>query len=295
VATVSSGTTSERFGFVQRFRSELGAVFLCKWLNVSTSGFYAWLKRKESSRSISDKLLKSIIKRIYKINKGRYGSPRIYKVLKAQGHCIGRKRVKRLMRESGLVARVTRMTRRAPGLKRFKARGENRLLEHGNAKNINQVWVADATYLKVKGEWQYLATVMDQYSRRILGWSLSSTRTTKLTTDALKYALKKRGYPRGLIFHTDRGIEFTGHVFQALLNKYDFKHSLNRPGHCTDNAFMESFYHSLKGELIRGVVYKCIADLRSALSTYINQFYNAVRLHSGLNYLSPIEYERSLV
>jgi putative transposase len=149
--------------------------------------------------------------------------------------------------------------------------------------------------LKVKGEWQYLATVMDQYFRRILGWSLSSTSTTKLTTDALKYALKKRGYPRGLIFHTDRGIEFTGHVFQALLNKYDFKHSLNRPGHCTDNAFMESFYHSLKGELIRGVVYKYVADLRSSLSAYINQFYNAVRLHSGLNYLSPIEYERSLV
>ena len=295
MATVSSGTTSERFGFVQRFRSELGAVLLCKWLNVSKSGFYAWLKREESQRSVTDKSLKILIKRIYRESKERYGSPRIYKALKAQGYCIGRKRVERLMRESGLVARVTRVTRRAPGTNRFKARGENRLLEHGNAKEINQVWVADVTYLKVRGNWQYLATVMDQYSRRILGWSLSSTRTTRLSTDALKYALKKRGYPKDIIFHTDRGVEFTGHVFQELLNKYGFKHSLNRPGLCTDNAFMESFYHSLKGELIRGAVYKCVADLRSALSTYTNQFYNAVRLHSGLNYLSPIEYERSLV
>jgi len=133
---------------------------------------------------------------------------------------------------------------------------------------------------------------MDQYSRRIVGWSLSSTRTTRLTRDALGYALKKRGYPRGVIFHTDRGIEFTGFRFQSLLLAYDFKHSVNRPGCCTDNAFMESFYHSLKGELIRGAAFNCVAQLRKALSGYINKFYNAVRLHSGINYLSPIEYEQ---
>lgn len=133
---------------------------------------------------------------------------------------------------------------------------------------------------------------MDQYSRRIIGWSLSVTRTTQLTRDALSYALKKRGYPRGVIFHTDRGIEFTRFMLQSLLSQYDFKHSVNRPGCCTDNAFMESFYHSLKGELIRGSVFKCVSQLRKALCAYINKFYNTVRLHSGINYVSPIEYEQ---
>lgn len=198
------------------------------------------------------------------------------------------------MQQEGLKARVTRVTRRQPGMKRFKSKGENRLLEHGNATELNQVWVADVTYLKINGQWQYLATVMDQFSRRVLGWSLSATRTTKLTEAALGYALKKRNYPRGIVFHTDRGVEFTGSGFQKLLEKYQFEHSLNRPGHCTDNAFMESFYHTLKGELIRKSFFKTVKVLRRELSRYINKFYNSVRLHSGLGYLSPIEYERSL-
>jgi transposase InsO family protein len=235
------------------------------------------------------------VKRVFDQSHGRYGSPRVHKALQQEGFKVSRKRIERLMSEQGLQARVTKVTRRQPGLKRFKARGENLLLDHGNAIRINQVWVADVTYLKVKGEWQYLATVMDQYSRRILGWSLSATRTTKLSCDALTYALKKRDYPTGIIFHTDRGSEYTGNEFQKLLSKYDFKHSLNRAGHCTDNAFMESFYHSLKGELIRQTVFKSVGELRRSVSQYINQFYNTVRLHSGINYLSPIKFEQSLV
>ena len=157
---------------------------------------------------------------------------------------------------------------------------------------INQVWVGDVTYLKVNGRWQYLATVMDLYSRRIVGWSLSNSRTTALTITALTYGLKKRNYPKGVLFHTDRGIEYTGGEFQKLLKQHDFKHSLNRPGHCTDNAFMESFFHSLKAELIRGTIYRSATELRRSLATYINKFYNTVRLHSGLDYASPIEYEQ---
>ena len=157
---------------------------------------------------------------------------------------------------------------------------------------INQVWVADVTYLKLNGQWQYLATVMDLYSRRIIGWSLSATRTTELTCAALTYALRKRGYPTEVIFHTDRGIEYMGSGFQRLLNQQQFKHSVNRPKHCTDNAHMESFYHSLKAELIRGTVFRTLKAMRQALARYINQFYNAVRLHSGLDYLSPIQYEQ---
>jgi len=160
---------------------------------------------------------------------------------------------------------------------------------------IDQVWVTDVTYLKVNGRWHYLATVMDLYSRRIIGWSLSNTRTRKLTRSAMRYALKKRGFPEKVMLHTDRGIEYAGGEFQKLLKQYGFKHSLNRPGYCTDNAFMESFFHSLKAELIRGTVYNGVKQLRKALIKYINKFYNSVRLHSGLDYLTPIEFEQCAV
>lgn len=199
------------------------------------------------------------------------------------------------MQELKLKARVSRVTRIAPGRKLFVSQGRNRLLEQGETTHINQVWVADVTYLKVKGKWQYLATVMDQHSRKVLGWSLAETRTTKLTSNALKYALRKRDYPKNLILHTDRGIEFIGFDFQKILKKNRIKHSLNRPGHCTDNAFMESFFHTLKGELIRGTFFHTARELRRAISHYINQFYNRKRLHSGLEYQSPMNYEASLV
>jgi len=199
------------------------------------------------------------------------------------------------MKEAGLKGRVVRVTRRQPGLKRFQAKGENLLRKLAKPTGINQVWVADVTYLKANGRWQYLATVMDLYSRRIIGWSLSSTRTTKLTRTAMQYALKKRRFPKKVMLHTDRGIEYTGGEFQKLLNQHEFKHSLNRPGYCTDNAFMESFFHSLKAELIRGTVYNGVKQLRKALIKYINKFYNSVRLHSGLDYLAPIEFEQRAV
>lgn len=265
---------------------------MCDWLDVSASGFYAWENREASKRYHEDQQLLKHITRIYWKSDGRYGSPRVFNALQKQGIRVGKKRVERLMREAGLKGRVVRVTRRQPGLKRFQAQGENLLRKLAKPTDINQVWVADVTYLKVNGSWQYLATVMDLYSRRIIGWSLSNTRTTKLTRAAMRYALKKRNNPKGIMLHTDRGIEYTGREFQKLLNKYEFKHSLNRPGHCTDNAFMESFFHSLKAELIRGTVYHRVKQLRRALIKYINKFYNSVRLHSGLDYLAPIEFEQ---
>jgi len=266
--------------------------WLCEWLGVSTSGFYAWEKRAISKRAQEDQWLLEKIIEIYWQSEGRYGSPRVHQVLLSQGISIGRKRVERLMRKADLRARVVRVTRRQPGLKRFKAKGKNLRLEMDSPTAMNQVWVADVTYLKLNGQWQYLATVMDLYSRRIIGWSLSATRTMELTCSALTYALRKRGYPTDIVFHTDRGIEYMGADFQQLLSRQSFRHSVNRPGHCTDNAHMESFYHSLKAELIRGTIFNGVKAMRRALARYINRFYNAVRLHSGLDYVSPIQYEQ---
>ena len=177
-------------------------------------------------------------------------------------------------------------------MKQFKAEGENLRLHAPQVTGLNQQWVADLTYLKVKSRWYYLAVVMDVYSRRILGWSLSKKRTTDLTLSALRYALKGRRPKKDMIFHTDRGIEFAAFRFRDVLRDHGIKASLNRPGVCTDNAHMESFFHSMKAELIRGRTFHNEQELRYCLNSYINQFYNHKRLHSGIGYCPPAEFEQ---
>ena len=265
---------------------------LCQWLKVSRSGYYDWRNRGLSEHALQDIQLSQKIIKIHQASRGTYGSPRVHEALKKEGYNIGKKRVERLMRRHSLVGRVVKVTRRIPGLKQFKAKGENLRRLEPSASQLNQVWVGDVTYLKVKGQWYYLATVMDVYSRRILGWSLGKDRTVNLTLRALKYALKNRTPEKEMIFHTDRGIEYAAYRYQDELIKHGIRHSVNRPGYCTDNAHMESFYHSLKAELIRGRVFKNEHELRHSLNSYINQFYNHKRLHSGIGYLSPAEFER---
>jgi len=191
-----------------------------------------------------------------------------------------------------LVGRVVKVTRRAPGSKRFLASGDNLRLGAEPSTGVDQVWVADITYLKVKNRWMYLSVIMDLYSRRVIAWTLDERRTTDVTKCTLNYALKRRRPPPGLIFHSDRGVEYRGEVFQKILKLRGISHSLNRSGHCTDNAHMESFFHSLKAELIRGRRYVSEGQLRYDLVKYLNQFYNKKRLHSGIGYHSPMEYEQ---
>ncbi len=267
---------------------------MCEWLCVSRSGYYAWADRVVSARSIEDLELTRLIQKIYTESHGRYGSPRVQKALGKQGYSVGKKRVERLMREAGLVARVSKVTRRHVGTTRFYTRSENELLDVKQVEALNTVWVTDVTFIRYKGQWQYLATVMDRCSRRIIGWSLAARRNMSLTVNALKYALRARSYPSGVIVHSDRGVEFVGQEFQAVLKRYGLEHSANRAGCCTDNAHMESFYHTLKTELIRGSTFGSLKELRSTIGQYINHFYNKVRLHSGINYQSPVEYEERL-
>lgn len=229
---------------------------------------------------------------IHRKSRGVYGSPRVFKALRQQGVCVGKKRVERLMQSQGIRGRVVEVTRRQPGLKRFQASGENLRLNQPEATGLDQIWVADITYLKVGQRWLYLAAIMDLYSRRILGWSLGRNRTTDLTLKAFDYAMRRRGRRGPAIFHTDRGVEYVGRRYQGELKRNGIKPSVNRPRYCTDNAHMESFFHSLKGELIRGRRFETESDLRQALNSYINQFYNHQRLHSGIGYHPPVVYER---
>jgi transposase InsO family protein len=240
---------------------------------------------------MDDHDLSNKIVKIFHASRGTYGSPRVYQTLKKQGVAVGKKRVERLMRALKLRARVVKVTRRQPGLKCFKQRGENLRLAIPEPDSINQTWVADITYIKVKDTYKFLSVIMDLYSRRILSWSLTHTRTTDDTAKVLNRAIQMRRPNAGLIFHTDRGIEFTGKDFRKVLRKHHMQPSVNRLGFCTDNGHMESYFHSLKAELIRGRTFNSMKELRAALNSYINHFYNKKRLHSGISYCSPVEYE----
>lgn len=253
------------------------------------------MKRKPSQHSLDDVHLSTEIKKIHQENRGVYGSPRVHETLKKQGVSIGKKQVERLMQQQGLKGRVVLVTRRQPGLKRFCKQGDNLRLNQSAPYKMNQVWVSDITYIKVRETYRYLTVIMDLYSRRILSWSLTKTRTTQDTSAVLKRAIKARQPSEGLIFHTDRGIEFTGKIFRKELDKHKMNASVNRLGHCTDNGHMESYFHSLKAELIRGRKFTTMDELRYALNSYINHFYNNKRMHSGIGYCSPIEYEKIAV
>ena len=289
MATVSSASKTERFGFIAQFGSEFGVRYLCKWLDVSPAGFYKWRDRGLSDRAKANQALQLKIQRIYDDSRGSYGSPRVHAQLRREGEKVSRSRIERLMRQSGLVGRAARMYRRKASVKPFHASLPNLRLNRPGPKGINEQWVADITYLKVSGEWRYLAVVMDLYSRRIIGWTLSKNRTAQVTRAALRQALQTREVSPGLIFHTDRGVEYGAWLMQNELKKYGFLSSMNRAESVTDNAHMESFFKSMKTEIIKGVEFKSEHELRMALSSYINEFYNVARLHSGLGYKTPIE------
>ena len=228
---------------------------------------------------------------MYAASDGTYGSPRIQWALNEAGLKVSRKRVARLMRQAGLRARAARIYRTSPGSHAFFLAVPN----WGRTRPVqrpDQLWVADITYLKVLERWRYLAVVMDRYTRRIVGWSLGHNKTTQLTQRALSRAVANRRPRCGLVFHSDRGVEYAAYEFRTRLAALGIRQSMNRPGEPTDNAHMESFFHSLKTERLYGCTFATDAELRRALRTYI-AFYNQRRLHSALDYRSPANYERA--
>ena len=292
MARVSSGNKAERFGFIARLSSELGPGYLCKLFQVSPSGFYKWRVRGLSDRTKANQLLLDKIRRIYDESRGTYGSPRVHAQLRREGEVVSRSRVERLMRKACLVGKAARVYRRQATVKRLYESLPNLRLARGTPMGINEQWVGDVTYLKVSGEWRYLAVVMDLYSRKVIGWKLSKHRTAELTCAVLREALETRIVKPGLIFHTDRGTEYGAWLIQDELRKHGLLSSMNRAQAMNDNAHMESFFRSLKTEAIKGVEFKTEQELRLVLSSYINEFYNMTRLHSGLSYKTPIECDR---
>ena len=292
MAGVSSGSKTERFGFIDRFGSELGVRYLCDWLDVSYSGFYKWRKRGETARDRENRELAKKIEDIFFANHTNYGSPRVTMALHDRGIEVNHKRVERIMRESGLVGKAGRIYRRKALPEKFYTKMPNLKKDMPPPKTVDAQWVGDLTYLKVGSQWRYLAIVMDLYSRRVLGWALGENKTAELTRSALRQALRHRTVKAGLIFHTDRGSEYGAYLIQDELKRFGIRSSMNRPRYVTDNAHMESFFQSMKTECIYGSSFDSESQLRKTLSWYLDEYYNQQRIHTSIGGTNPLNYER---
>jgi putative transposase len=264
---------------------------MCALYGVTRAGFYASQVREPSARAQQDLQLLEQVRNAHERSRGFYGSPRVTGQLRLDGVAVGRRRVARLMRLAGLQGRSARLYRQSKVARRAFFASVPFRPEVTEATQPNEVWVGDVTYLKVAGQWRYMAAVMDRHSRRIVGWSLSHRRDAALTTQALRQSARNRQAAAGVTFHSDRGIEYAALEFRDQLTRLGMLQSMNRAGKMNDNAHMESFFHSMKTEELYGKTFHDDQQLRHTLSSYIT-FYNQQRLHSSLRYLAPATFEK---
>lgn len=280
-----------KYRFIESYRAVYPVGRMCQVLGVSRSGYYAWRERPASERKQSNLRLLLHVRAVYHESRRTYGSRRVYHELREQGIPCSRHRIARLMRQDGLRAmqrqRYKQTTRPNPRL----PVAPNVLNQDFTAQRPNQKWVADFTYIATAQGWLYLATVMDIFSRQIVGWSMSERQQTALVEDALQMALTRRCPPTGLLHHSDRGSQYASHNYQKLLAKEHIQVSMSRSGNCYDNALMESFFATLKAEWVDHR-YATRAEARSAIFDYIERWYNRRRRHSSLGYLSPAVFEQ---
>lgn len=265
---------------------------LTQALRVSRSGYYAWKRRALCARERQNRLLLLKIQRLHQDSRGCYGSPRIHRALRQEGQPCGHNRIARLMRREGIRAKQKRPFRPRTTQSEHALRvAPNRLLSQAQPTAPNQVWVSDITYIPTRQGWLYLAAVMDLYSRRIVGWSAQHHLESSLVKEALSQAVALRRPAQGLLHHSDRGIQYASSAFQALLQSYQMRPSMSGRAHCYDNAAMESFWSTLKTELVHDQDYHTRAEATRSLFDYIELFYNRRRLHSALGYRSPAQFE----
>ncbi len=282
-----------KFVFVAKHRTIWPVAWLCAALGVSRSGFHAWLTRSPSARSRSDERIGQQVKASFLASDRTYGARRVWRDLLAEGVACGLHKVERLMRVQALRARPRR--RRLPkdsGDRSIAALPLNILDRQFEATRANQKWIADFTYIWTAEGWLYVAAVIDLFSRRVVGWSMSATMTAQLVTDALIMAIWRRGKPHALLHHSDQGSQYTSEQFQRLMADSGIVCSMSRSGNVWDNAAMESFFSSLKSERTARKTYRSRNEARADVFDYIERFYNAVRRHSTIGYLSPVEFER---
>ena len=282
-----------KFGFIVKHRGIWPTAWLCEALGVSRGGFYAWLTRPRSQRARRDEVLGAKIRTSFLQSDRTYGARRVWHDLLADREACGLHRVERLMRRHALRARPRR--RRLPaeaGTRSPSAVSPNVLNRQFDASAPNRKWVADFTYLWTAEGWLYVAAVVDLFSRRVVGGSMSATRTAQLVTDALVMAIWRRGKPRTVLHHSDQGSQYTSEPFQRLLADQGISCRMSRSGNVWDNTAMESFFSSLKTERTARTTYRTRDQAKADVFDYIECFYNPRRRHSTLGYLSPMEFER---
>ena len=264
---------------------------LCDVLGVSRSGYYAWLIREPSAHDQHDDVLKDAIEELHQGPKRCYGAIRLHKSLRTDGLSCSRRRINRLMREMQIKASTTGLYAWRPGHHAFYTASDNQLKEAGNPTGVGQQWGGDFTYVKTQSGWLYHAVVLDLFSRRVIGWSFSRKRNTELTMSALRMALSREQPRPGCIFHSDQGIEYAAHDYRRLVESASLTRSMSRKATPQDNARVESYFGTMKAELIHGEPLNDPVEATAKIIEYI-EFYNEARLHSSIGYLSPVEFEK---
>jgi putative transposase len=283
------------FRFIDAHKGRWPIRLLCETLEVSPAGYYAWRGRPRSAQEQRQDTLLVEMRVIHAQFKARYGSPRMHKELVARGHACCVNTVARLMRDHGIVAKTARRFRvRTTDSNHDLPVAENLLDRQFNPCEANEVWLADITYIPTGEGWLYLAAVEDLYSRRVVGWSMAEHMESRLVVDALEMAVQRRLPEEGLLAHSDRGSQYASEHYQLLLARHGITCSMSRRADCWDNAPMESFFASLKKELVHDADFATRAEARAAIFEYIEVFYNGQRRHSSLGYVSPAEYEQSV-
>ena len=280
-----------KFAFISEEKVAFPIAVLCRVLAVSTSGYYASQARPISRHARRDEELSGRIATVHRMSRRRYGSPRVHEDLKADGECVGRKRVARLMREKRLVALTRRRYRKTTDSKHTFPIAPNLLERDFTARGPDESWVTDITFLWTRQGWLYLAVILDLFSRRVVGWATSQSVDRHLALAALDMALVNRCPSRGLVHHSDRGSTYASRAYRKALKSRGIRCSMSRKGDCWDNAMAESFFATLKREMEDIDSLEGWADANLSIGEYIDGFYNPQRRHSAINYNSPIEFE----
>lgn len=281
-----------RYRFIRMHQNEYPITLMCRVLQVSRSGYYVWRRRPFSKRDEENRVLMERIKTIHQQSQRTYGSPRMHKQLRQEGYVCGENRVRRLMQVHGIRAKQKRRFRITTDSNHTHPVVENRLRRNFNAVKPNDGWVSDITYIKTEEGWLYLAVVMDLFSRRIVGWSMQKTLSQQLTLDALHMAIQQRNPSGELLHHSDQGVQYACTAYQNVLKQFNIDCSMSRKGNCWDNAPIESFFGTLKTELVHHESFQTRQQAKRAIFEYIEVFYNRKRLHSSLGYYSPVNFER---
>lgn len=280
-----------RFAFIAAEKAFYPVNVLCAVLGVSTSGFYAWRGRPASERERQDARLAAEVTATHRRTRGVYGSPRVHADLRARGVRVGRKRVERLMRQQGLRARQKRRFRKTTDSSHSFPIAPNLLARDFEASAPNEVWVGDVTYVATGAGWLYLAVLLDLFARRVVGWAVSTTNDTALVLEALNNAVDERRPPPRLVHHSDRGSTYAAADYRRALDDHEIVASMSRKADCWDNAVAESFFATLRAELLDDFHPETREQATRDIADYIENFYNPARRHSYLDYFSPIEFE----